>query len=71
MAFDRARGFVSMSCSRCLPPWEANDVQLDQPSRSTAPIDIATERQRRPGCGGQVLVSSTKPTAAKRLSEAS
>jgi len=54
VAVDRARGFVSMSCGRCLPPWEANDVQLDRPPWSAAPIDASRERYRCPGCGGQV-----------------
>ena len=45
---------VSMECARCLPPWFAQDVQLERFPWSSAPIDTSRERYRCPGCGGQV-----------------
>jgi hypothetical protein len=69
VAIDRSRPFVSMSCSRCHPRWQIDDLQLDRPPWSATPINPVTERYRYPGCGSP-SPSSTVATAAERRSEA-
>jgi hypothetical protein len=50
----RNRPFVSLECGCRHTPWFGDDIRLDEPPWTLAPIDTGRERYACPSCGGQV-----------------
>jgi hypothetical protein len=54
MPVSSGEAFLSLSCGRRHPDWQANSVQLEWPPWSGAPIDAGTECYPCPAYGGKL-----------------